>query len=101
MSERPPQGGSPEGSTDSSAFAARSDASFFAAYPSRDHRVRPYIPREFGNLDPHVDRALVDSVERTNQAPLLVVVWLIGPGLRAREPLFNLLALDALGVTRN
>ena len=101
MMSDPRKEGRPKVVADSATFAARSDASFFTAYPSLYHRLRPYIPGEFGHLDRHIDRILVDSVERTDHKQLLVAVTMIGPGVRTREPLFDLTALNALGATRN
>jgi hypothetical protein len=81
-------------------FACDLDRTYFDGSPASGSYVRRYVGGELWPLDTHVDRALVDDVERTERAPLLMHVIAIGLGQRLRHPLFDLEALDRLGVAR-
>jgi hypothetical protein len=82
-------------------FACDLDRSFFAKHRMSRTRVRLYLPGEFWPLDTHVDRALTDRIERAQGTSFVVDVTLLAPGIRARRPLFDVRALDALGKARS
>lgn len=80
-------------------FACDLDRTFFANNRSSRSYVRCYVPGELWPHDAHVDHALAEYVERTEDASLLVAVTAIGPEQRVRQPLFDVAALDRLGAT--
>jgi hypothetical protein len=81
-------------------FACGLDRTYFEAHPATSVYVRRYVPGEFWPHDSHVDRELVDLIERSEHAPLLMRVVAMGLGQRLRRPLFDLEALDRLGTVR-
>jgi hypothetical protein len=98
MNQRAPRGyEAPKVYGDIIDFACDLDRTFFEENRSRSYHERKYVPGEFWPLHSHVDRELIECVERV---PLLIGVTEIEPGLRVHQPLFDLEALNALGATR-